>query len=195
MRIIAGKLKGRRVNLPRGSRARPVTGKVLELAMNLFGPERLEDGVIADLCAGSGLIGFEAVSRGARLAFFVEASPHQARQLNATAGDFEVTDKIRVLRTDARRCFAGIKKLLPEGRMLSAVFIDPPYIPGMARELTAALGSAAGCGGLLSPGALVILRTPDRIDEEPGGTSVDGLEFVEKRPAGNARLWLYRPAD
>jgi 16S rRNA (guanine966-N2)-methyltransferase len=194
MRIIAGKLKGRRVTLPRGSRARPVTGKVLELAMSLFGPERLNGGVFADLCAGSGLVGFEAVSRGAEMALLVEASPRQARQLSATAEDFNVTETVTVLRTDARRCFPGVKKRLPGGRLLTAVFIDPPYIPGMARELITALGAAAGCGDLLAPDALVILRTPDRIDKEPGGTAVEGLKFVEKRPAGNARLWLYRPA-
>jgi len=174
--------------------------------MNLFGPERLEGGIFADICAGSGLVGFEAVSRGAELAFMVEVDPRQAKLLSDTAKDFGVADRVRVLRTDARRCFRTIAKGLPDGRGLSAVFLDPPFIPGMARDLLNSLGaasrpaadppdkSAADAGGpLLSPEALVILRTPDHLDEEERGTAIDGLEFIERRPAGSAKLWLYRP--
>jgi 16S rRNA (guanine(966)-N(2))-methyltransferase RsmD len=195
VRIISGSLKGRRVTLPRGSRARPVTGMVLELAMNLFGPGRLAGAIFADLCAGSGLVGFEAVSRGAELAYLVEADARQARQLAATARDFDVESRVSILRTDARRCFSTIQKGLPGDRRLNAVFIDPPYIPGMARELITALGSAADCGNLLEPDALVVLRTPDHLDETEGGQLVDGLAFLEKRPAGSAKLWLYGPAS
>lgn len=199
MRIIAGSLKGRQVSLPRGSRARPVTGMVLELAMNLFGPERLDGGIFADVCAGSGLVGFEAVSRGAELAFMVEVDPRQARQLSATATEFGVSTRVKVLRTDARRCFRAIQKSLPEGQALGAIFLDPPFIPGMARALLTALGAARRSAedegnALLAPDALVIMRTPDHLDEDEGGTAVEGLDFLEKRPAGSAKLWLYGPA-
>ena len=56
VRIIAGELKGREVQIPRQSRIRPATGFIRELAMNLFTPRRIEGGVFLDLCAGSGLV-------------------------------------------------------------------------------------------------------------------------------------------
>ena len=172
-----------------------MTSFVLELAMNLFGPERLAGGIFADICAGSGLVGFEAVSRGAELAFMVEADSRQARQLAATAADWGIREAVTVLRTDARRCFGTIAGKLPEGRRLSMVFLDPPFIPGMARDLLEALSVAARRGNLLEPGALLILRTPDRLDQDPAGPGAEGLALIEARPAGSAKLWLYRPAE
>lgn len=194
MRISSGELKGRVLRLPRGSRARPATGFVAELAMDLFTPARLGAGAFLDLCAGSGLIGFEALSRGAPRVIFVEADERHCAAISASAAAFGVAGRCMVLRRDARRCAAKLAQLLAGWGAaggpgaLSCAFLDPPYIPGMGADLLGSFFGHPAAPGLLAPGALVMLRTPDRIDCPP-----PGLRLIEARRAGNGRLWLFEP--
>jgi len=185
VRIIAGELKGREIALPRGSRIRPATGYVRELAMNLYTPERLEGAIFLDVCAGSGLVGFEALSRGAARVIFVETDRRTASQLRDSAERFGISSRVTIIALDARRCFATLRNALG-GQSVDAVFLDPPYIAGMAVDLLYRFGAAAE---LLTPDALLMLRTPDQLPQE-----IPGLQFAEKRPAGNGALWLYYPA-
>jgi len=184
VRIIAGELKGRSVHLPKGSPIRPATGFVRELAMNLFTPERLQVGCFLDLCAGSGLMGFEAVSRGCPRVIFVEADARTAALLRRSAAALGVEQRAVVLCRDARRCFSTVSRIAgAEG--VSAAFLDTPYIPGMAWEVLMRAGQAVG---VLQRDALFIVRTPDELPDAAGA-----LTLREKRRAGNAWLWLYVP--
>ncbi|MCH7472175.1 RsmD family RNA methyltransferase [bacterium] len=185
MRIIAGELKGREVRLPRGSPVRPATGLVREQVMNLLTAPRLKAGKFLDLCAGSGLIGFEALSRGAPAVIFVEADKATARNISETARTLGVSDRITVIKRDARRCFAAVRKRLDPGERIAAAILDPPYIPGMAEEILLSLGAAAD---IYVKDALIVVRTPEELP-----AAVDGLAFDSRRGAGNASLWLYRP--
>ena len=184
MRIIAGELKGRRVHLPKGSPIRPATGFVRELAMNLFTEGRLSAGCFLDLCAGSGLMGFEALSRGAVRAIFVEAEPRTAALLKRSAAALGVAERSVVLSHDARRCFGAALRIAGAGGV-SAAFLDTPYIPGMAQEVLMRAGQAVD---VLKPDALLIVRTPDELPPAAGA-----LTLRDKRRAGNAHLWLYAP--
>ena len=185
MRIIAGDLKGREVQIPRQSRIRPATGFIRELAMNLFTPGRIEGGMFLDLCAGSGLVGFEAISRGAARAYFVEADSRTASEIKLAAERFGVADRAVVLTQDARRCFPRLLKLLA-GAGFDAAFLDPPFIPGMAGDILKYVGQSAK---ILNPEALLITRSPDRLS-----TEVPGLTFIERRGTGNGALWLFKGA-
>lgn len=184
MRIIAGELKGRSVHLPKGSPIRPATGFVRELAMNLFTPARLHAGCFLDLCAGSGLMGFEAVSRGCPRAILVEADARTAALLRRSAAALGVEHRSVVLCRDARRCFRAVERIAGAGGV-SAAFLDTPFIPGMAWEVLLRAGQAAG---MLQGDALFIVRTPDELP-----SAVGALALREKRRAGNAWLWLYAP--
>jgi 16S rRNA (guanine966-N2)-methyltransferase len=185
MRIIAGELKGREIALPRNSRIRPATGFIREMAMNLFSPERIEDRLFLDICAGSGLVGFEALSRGAARAYMIEADGRTAAALRENAQRFGVADRCVVLLHDARRCFTPLRKMLGEQRF-GAVFIDPPFIPGMAADIVGRVGDGAD---LFEPDALIIARSPDQLPDAP-----DGLRLLERRGTGNGAMWLYEPA-
>jgi 16S rRNA (guanine966-N2)-methyltransferase len=191
MQIIAGELKGRKIELPRGSRARPATSFVRELAMNLFstaapdGGSLLAQGAFLDLFAASGANGFEALSRGAPFAVFVEADPRHAAAIGRTAGALGVAGRCKVLQTDARRCFKAVERFLL-GRRCSAAFVDPPFIPGFAPQFLPYLGQAAR---LFLPEALVIVRSKEALP-----LAVDGLRLVESRQGGGGTLFLYRPA-
>ena len=151
--------------------------------MDLFTPARLVGAVLLDVCAGSGLLGFEALSRGAARVVFVEADPRTAARLRDTALRFGVRERVAIVVRDARRCFPALRKAL-DGRQAAAVFLDPPYIPGMAQELLARWGAA----DVLAAQGLLIVRTPDALPED-----VPGLQLIERRRAGSGGLWLYRP--
>jgi 16S rRNA (guanine966-N2)-methyltransferase len=182
MRIIAGELKGQEVLPPRGSRIRPATGLVREMAMNLFTPARLSSGPFLDLCAGTGLMGFEALSRGAPRALFVETDARTAAQLRRSAERLGVADRAEVLRLDARRCFKTVNRLLA-GAHLACIFLDPPYLDTMAAELLAYCGRNSG---LLADDGLLIARAPEALPLE-----VAGLRFISQRNAGRSFLALY----
>lgn len=185
MRIIAGELKGREIMLPRGSRIRPATGFVRELVMNLLTPQRLENCVFLDICAGSGLVGFEALSRGAQKVIFVEVNARSAGLLQQNATRFGVRQRTAVITRDARHCFKPVRMALAGG-LADAAFLDPPYIPGMAVDLIYRFGAAEN---VLAPAAAVFVRTPDDLPQD-----VPGLDFIERRQAGNGALWIYTPS-
>jgi 16S rRNA (guanine966-N2)-methyltransferase len=192
MRIIAGKLKGREVLLQRGARARPATGVVLETAMNLFTPEGLASGVFLDLCAGSGIVSFEAISRGAPQAVQVEIDGPTVANLKRLGNDLGVSKQVTVLRQDARRCFKTVGRIVGADAVTN-VFLDPPYLKGrgavMVHDLLSHL--AENGQGVLHQDALAIARSPYRLEQQ----QFPGLELVEERSAGSAFLYLYRPAQ
>jgi 16S rRNA (guanine966-N2)-methyltransferase len=197
MRIIAGELRGRAVELPKGSRIRPATGYVLEMVMSLFTPARLEAGAFLDICAGSGLVGLEALSRGAPAAVFVEAERATASALGETARRFGVAERCQILNRDARRAMPKVAETL-EGQIetgwpsrISCIFMDPPYIPGLALDILGRFAQwleGAERPALLDPDALLILRSPDRITQE-----LPRLSLQSTRQAGSARIYVYAP--
>jgi 16S rRNA (guanine966-N2)-methyltransferase len=187
------------VALPKGSRIRPATSYVLELVMNLFTPARLAAGAFLDICAGSGLVGFEALSRGAPAALFVEAERATAFALAETAKRFGVRARCQILNRDARRCMPRVAELLHAQletgwpAQISCVFMDPPYIPGLALDILDRFGrwlSEPAARELLSAAALVIIRTPDPLPETLPGLSVHSV-----RQAGSAKVYVYLPRE
>lgn len=190
MRIIAGELKGRSVELPRGSRSRPATGFVRELVMNLLdtrgpgGTSLVPLGGFLDLFAASGVSGFEALSRGAPEAVFVEVDGRHSAQITRNSYAFGIQERCKVLTCDARRVHNPLERHLA-GRRLAAAFADPPYIAGFAPHYVPYLGRLAG---LFLPEALLMVRSMERLPE-----AVPGLRLIESRSAGKGKLYLYSP--
>ncbi len=152
--------------------------------MSLFTNSRLAAGAFADICAGSGIVGFEAISRGAPEAIFVEADQQTAGRIKRTATEFVVEGQTRVVLMDARRCFAKIPRLLQRVPLVACCFLDPPFIPGLAQDLIARLGQDTR---FLMPEALVILRSADPIPD-----MIEGLELIKTSKAGKATLYVYQ---
>lgn len=183
MRIIAGELKGREIAPPRGSRIRPATGKVREMAMSLYTPARLTAGPFLDLCAGSGLMGLEALSRGAPFAVFVESDGRTAAHLRRTLAQLGVAGRAHVLRMDVRRCANAVHRSL-DGAAPTCVFLDPPYLGSMAAELLSVCGRQPV---LLAERGLLIARAPQALP-----LAVPGLRCVSQRRPGRSHLALYQ---
>lgn len=118
MRIVKGKLAGRHLTPPADQRVRPTAEATRDGLLTLLGDE-VRGARVLDLCAGTGALGFEALSRGARHVHFNEPNPRLADALAVTAQRLKVADRISLTRADART--------LAVEPPCDIVFIDPPY--------------------------------------------------------------------
>lgn len=129
MRVIAGKWGGRRIRAPKGSAVRPTTDRVRESWMAALGPT-LIDADVVDLFAGSGALGLEALSRGARSCVFVEQARGALRVLRENIEALGAAEQSRVVRRDALAYVRGL-----EPATFGLAVADPPYDRGLAAEL------------------------------------------------------------
>jgi 16S rRNA (guanine966-N2)-methyltransferase len=129
MRIIAGELRGRTLYPPPDRRVRPTADRVREAWFSIISPD-IEGASVLDLFAGSGALGIEALSRGARHATFVELSNGSLKALRRNIAEFELEDRTTVRRGDVLRVVA---KLWSGAYDLA--FADPPYRTGQAEAL------------------------------------------------------------
>lgn len=120
MRVVAGELRGRRIAAPPGTDTRPTTDKVREAVFNALGSLDLVRGaLVADLYAGSGAMGIEALSRGAAHCTFVERDRAALRTLRANIADLDLEDRATVT--------PGDPMVLAGGLDVDLVVADPPY--------------------------------------------------------------------
>jgi 16S rRNA (guanine(966)-N(2))-methyltransferase RsmD len=158
MRIIAGTLKGRRLDAPDWPGLRPTSDRLRETLFNVLAP-RIEGTRFLDAYAGTGAVGIEALSRGASHVTFVERDPRAARLIERNLARCGVTDRYAIIRAG----FAEQARRTPGA--FDIMFLDPPY---GAAELTQALDSAAA---LATGSTLLIIEhaTRDTAPEHAGG--------------------------
>ena len=180
MRIVGGKFKGRAIAAPEGPDTRPTSDRAREAVFNVLAHAEWSPGLegrhVLDLFAGSGALGFEAISRGAAFALFVEtdaAARGTLRDNIEALGLFGVTRIHRRDATDLGMKPAGL------GEPFDLVFMDPPYHRGLGE---AALERLAP-GGWITPDALIVFECA--ADEEPGTA---GFETLDTRPYGAAKV-------
>ncbi len=123
MRIIAGRLRRRSIQAPKGQQTRPSTDRVRESIFNLLLTRcPTEEARVLDLFAGTGALGFEALSRGADSVLFVEQNPAVMRVLRMNAVALEVTKSSVYVRSDAPQFLKRYR-----GPNFDLIFADPPY--------------------------------------------------------------------
>ena len=172
MRIVAGRWRGRRIEAPTGDLVRPTADRVREAWLSRV-QLHVADARVLDLYAGSGALGFEALSRGARSVDFVEAHPVSLRTIEANArllgaGGFTIH------RADADRFVAGLA-----AEAFDLAFADPPYAQGRAESLAAAW--------LVTPFARVLGVEHESSARMPAGG--------DTRRYGTTSITLYRLPD
>lgn len=182
MRIIAGLYRGRRLVAPDGLDTRPTSDRVREALFSSLGP--LTGARVADLYAGTGALGLEALSRGARRAVFVEEARAALRALRQNLSTLAVAEHTRVIAAPVARAASALIKEGP----FDLVLIDPPYaLLGEVAPLVEALLSASA----IPPGARVVVEHA-RKDPPP---SIRGLDLRSTRGYGTTALSYYdRPA-
>ncbi|HLS45569.1 MAG TPA: 16S rRNA (guanine(966)-N(2))-methyltransferase RsmD, partial [Ornithinicoccus sp.] len=181
--IVAGRLGGRRLQVPTGGHVRPTSDRVREaLFSRLDTLVDLAGARVADLYAGSGAVGLEAYSRGARHVLLVESSPRAARTARANIEALGASAHVRLV-------VASVMSTLAAGtdEPYDVVFADPPYdLPD--RQITE-LQHALLDGGWLAPGAVVVIERSSR------GAPVEWVEPVTDlsvRRYGETALWYGR---
>jgi len=121
IRIIAGDFKGRRIKTPATDKVRPTADRVREAWFNIL-QGSIPGARVLDLFAGSGALGFEALSRGAVSVDFVEKHTASLRVIHANADILNVADQVTIHRTDAMRFTERLQQ-----RAYDVAFADPPY--------------------------------------------------------------------
>ena len=178
MRIIAGEWRGRKLVAPAGRETRPTADRTRETLFSML-VSRLGslDGLrVADLYAGSGALGLEAMSRGADHATFVETDRAAIKAIEANAKALRVSERTSIRATSAAT--------LPISEPFDLIVADPPYEPGSGTAVAAAVAKA----GWLAPGGWMAVET------HRGDTVIapGDWEIQAERDIGRARLTILR---
>jgi 16S rRNA (guanine966-N2)-methyltransferase len=195
MRIVAGRLKGRRIAAPEGSDIRPTSDRARESLFNILAHNPrlgadgdgapIRDAIVLDAFAGCGALGLEALSRGAAHAIFLDNDFNALRSIKANADMLCELANATILKADATKPPLAIRAATPTAsRAASLVFLDPPYGKGLAAPALTALAAA----GWIAPAAIVSVETgPGENFETP-----DGFVSIDARRYGKATITLLR---
>ncbi len=186
MRIIAGKFRSRQLKSIKGMALRPTSDKLRETLFNILG-ELIVDARFMDLFAGTGAVGIEALSRGAREAIFVEKHPPTAALIRKNLEALDIRSGARVVASDAMKALERLaKEPSASNGGINILFLDPPYAEtDQYKTVLAFLGDA----NLLAENAVVIAEHQRSLDlPETSGN----LERVRVLRQGDAALTFYR---
>ena len=178
MRIIAGSAKGRRLTAPAGQNIRPTADRAKEALFSIIASQ-LPDAIVLDLFAGTGSLGLEALSRGAKEAIFVDCGKEALTLTAANIRACGFTPKqARLIRHDLRR---GLPTEIA-GRFFQVIFLDPPYDQGLADATLTLLEGI--------PAALIVAeeRHSCRLAARYGNYICQ-----DKRRYGDTAFWFFTP--
>jgi 16S rRNA (guanine966-N2)-methyltransferase len=187
-RIISGVHGGRRLLAPPGAQTRPTSDRVREAYFSaLLTMIDLEGARFADLYAGSGAIGLEALSRGASHALLVESDAKASRAVRDNIVTLRLGDEARLITGKVAQVLAGP----PDGGPFDVVFADPPYAVG-DDEIDEVQRALVG-NGWLAPDAVVTFERSTRTAVRGAALNwVDGLVEERSRRYGETTLWYGR---
>ncbi len=182
MRIVSGEFRGKALVTPPGEATRPTSDRARQAIFNILDHAAWSDGVrerrVIDLFAGSGALGFEALSRGAAFCLFVETDVAARGAIRDNVENLGgLFGKTRIHRRDATDL--GVKPGA-DGPAFDLVFLDPPYAKGLGEIALAKLAE----GGWLAPGAIAVFERG--AGEAP--FKVEGFEALDARDYGAARV-------
>lgn len=183
MRVIAGSAKGVRLKSPPHGRVRPTTDRIRTVLFDMLG-QLVIGSQFLDLCAGTGAVGIEALSRGAERAVFVELDGRCIETIKANLLLTKLFDRAKIVKGDARR---KLPQLLADGERFDIVFLDPPYGSDLALQLMTWLGSHLE---ILQGHRLVVVQ---QLAKESLPEKFGGLIAFEHRRVSEHVLRFYSP--
>ena len=178
MRIVGGRLRGRLLEAPASRAIRPTSDRLRESIFDILIHRHagvVEGARVVDLFAGSGALGIEALSRGAKFALFVDNGPEARALLRANVEVFALGGVTRIWRADAT-----LLGKAPAGPPFTLAFLDPPYDKGLAGPALTGLVE----GGWLAPGALVVIE--ESAEAEIGAPTA--LRIIDERVYGETKV-------
>jgi 16S rRNA (guanine966-N2)-methyltransferase len=186
MRVIAGKFRSRQLKSLKGMALRPTSDRLRETLFNILS-QHVADSRFVDLFAGTGAVGIEALSRGAREAIFIERHAPAAALIRKNLEALEIRSGGRVLSVDALHGLELLLKELERGpKMPTIVFLDPPY--GNSEDYDRVL-SFLGFEVLLGDNSLVVAEHGKDLDLPE---TIGHLQRVRVLKQGDACLSFYR---
>ena len=153
MRVIAGSARRMRLLTPDGEATRPTQDRIKETLFNVIQNE-VPGCVFVDVCCGSGGIGIEALSRGAKKAYFIENAREPLKLLNQNLEATHLADRAAVIKGDA---VAAVSSIRDEADI---IYIDPPYASSLYEEVLQVLS----CRDLVTEYTLIIAEAPEEKD-------------------------------
>lgn len=180
MRVITGVYKGRRLDSIEGMDIRPTSDMVKESLFNILSSEIIESDFL-DLFGGTGGVGIEAVSRGAKSVVFIDNSIKSIKVLRKNLESLNIKDNVEVFNTDY---LTAINKLHRNGRLFDIIFIDPPYRTGIAQRALEKL-----CDDPILKNSGIIIVEHDTKDQMP--EKVGNIKMYRDKRYGNTKLSFY----
>ncbi len=187
MRIVSGRLRGRNIATPSGRNTRPTSDQTRESLFNIlthaeWAPE-LDGAIVADIFAGSGALGLEAISRGAEFCLYVETEPKARASIRANIEKMNLFGCTRLHRADATKLRIAPGNLRGP---FTHIFMDPPYHKGLWRPVLDKLKSQ----DLIADDGIIILEVA--AEEE---VDVRGYHILDERNWGAAKVLFLRLRD
>lgn len=180
MRVIAGEFRGRRLDRIEGMDIRPTSDMVKESLFNILGNDVI-DSVFLDLFGGTGSVGIEALSRGAKHVVFIDAGIKSIKVLKGNLEHLNIKDNVEVFHTDYS---TAISKLYKFKKQFDIIFIDPPYRTGMDKSALEEIDK----NPILSQSGLIVVEHDSR-DAMP--QQVGKLYIYRTKQYGNTSLSFY----
>ena len=179
MKIISGTLKGRNIEGYNIEGTRPTMDRVKE---SLFGmiQDYIKDSTVLDLFAGSGNLGVEAISHGAKIAYFIDNNPEVIKVLNKNIANLDIQSKSRVILSDWKK---ALNTFATQNIKFDLIFIDPPYAYDVYEKILNKVSTL----NLLSDNGLIIMEHSNL--HLP--TTYENLTLYKERNYGNKSINIY----
>ena len=189
MRVIAGQFRSRPLLAPRGTLTRPTSDRLRETLFNVLQP-RIEGARFADLYAGTGAVGIEALSRGAAHVLFAERAEPALTSLRSNLRSLGITSNFTL---ETRSTISVLNRLFdrPGAAPFDIVFLDPPYEDAAAYTDTLGLLGSQRAQNILAPEALVIA---EHASKSPLPAAFGILGQTRTLRQGDAALTFYKPS-
>ena len=184
MRIIAGTYRGRHLQTLTGSMTRPTSDRLRETLFNILA-SRIDGSSFLDICAGSGAVGIEALSRGASEVTFIENSRDACAVIEANLNTLGAAGCATIERRSAS---AALKSLEQTSRQFDIAFFDPPYASEIYHQVMKQLGP----GNLIAPGGVVVVEHRAKITPKP---EYEKLHRFRELKQGESALAFYEFRD
>lgn len=184
MRVIAGEFRSRKLEAPHGMATRPTSDRLREALFNVLGA-RVEGARFADLYAGSGAVGIEAISRGAEFVWFAEKAAPALKAIRANLAALKIASGYTIEDRGVRRL---LEQMAAKERSAEIVFLDPPY--EAEEEYASTMGLLAGLERVvLADGGIVIAEHARKKGLEERYGALVRTRVLEQ---GDAALSFYR---
>jgi 16S rRNA (guanine966-N2)-methyltransferase len=183
VRVIGGQFKGRRLDSPTGQGIRPTPDRVREAMFSILDRRPIRANIL-DLFAGTGALGIEAMSRGGKVATFIDISSTSITMIRANLDKLGLTE----CKTFKANSLTALNRLTRSGQTFDIVFLDPPYHKNLVVPTLQKLNEL----GLVASGGMVV------IDHEPGlrpPSEVGNLMKTDFRRYGDVAISFYAPLE